>query len=394
MSNETSQQENVRWVAAAGAVALLLVAGVAWYLLRPDKVTDVRDMRTLVERLDGLQNQIDVRQRAIAESVRDFNATHPNDRIEIESAIQLKDLQQQILQRMVHAERDVSYQGLLDEIGRQGGEISRLNNEIAAIRSRLPEPIEVREGDTHYGLSLKYLNENRGLPQEEAEAILNEFAMVEDLVSGFQVWMIYDKTSDLFGSFVTQGSAPISPRRAQTRSKRALFAKIERAEELAGVLSSQKLGLEKEVDRMELVASDLQAHLNVVQWERDRAQRLAEARERERQAVERRHNSFFYAVGKFDEFKKNGVVKGGRIVPANEDLFVNSVDLRSEKMLSFSAEDAGFRRIGSVKIVPSTLKNRKHYKINYSTDRQNATIEIVDKDAFIRERRVLFGLKN
>ena len=145
---------------------------------------------------------------------------------------------------------------------------------------------------------------------------------------------------------------------------------------------------------MELVASDLQAHLNVVQWERDRAQRLAEARERERQAMERRLNSFFYAVGKFDEFKKNGVVKGGRIVPANEDLFVNSIDLRSEKMLSFSAGDAGFRRIRSVKIIPSTLKSRKHYKINYSTDRQHATIEIVDKDAFIRERRVLFGLKN
>ena len=49
--------------------------------------------------------------------------------------------------------------------------------------------------------------EKKGLPPEKAKEILDKMAVVEDIVPGFQVWMMYDETSNVFGSFVTQGAA-------------------------------------------------------------------------------------------------------------------------------------------------------------------------------------------
>jgi len=397
---EVSRTANIRWVAAAGAISLLIVAGVAWYLLRPTRVTNIQDMHTLVERLDDMHRQIESRQQAIAEAVRNFNATHPDDPIKVEDvrALKLKDLQKQILQRMVKAEKDVSYQGLLDEIGRQDAEISRLNNEIAAIQARLPEPVEAKRGDTHYGLSMKFLTEKKGLPPEKAREILDKMAVVEDMVPGFQVWMMYDESTGVFGSFVTQGTASISPRRAQVRSKRALLARIEKAQEgrkkaeaQVETLVSEKAELQQQ---MEKTASALQAEVEAARREKEEAQRLAEARERERLEAERRLNSFFYTVGNLDELKKRGVVKGGGIGQARGDLFSESLDLRLDTVVSLSAGDAGLGRIGAVKVFPSSLRKGRDYDIFYGSDRQLATVKVLNRDAFLQARRVVFGIED
>ena len=403
MSDESPRTANIRWVAAAGAISLLIVTAVAWYLLRPTKVVNIQDMHTLVDRLDDLHKQIDSRQESIAEAVRNFNTTHPNDPIKVDDvkALKLKDLQQQILQRMVKSEKDISYQGLLDEIGRQDGEISRLNNDMAAIQARLPEPVETKKGDTHYNLSYKFLTERKGLPPEKAKEILDKMAVVEDIVPGFQVWMMYDETSNVFGSFVTQGTASISPRRAQLRSqqaRRAMFRKEQvarkEAEQKVEALSSEKAELEQGVQQMERTASELQAQVSATQKEKEDAQRRAEESERKRLATERRLNSFVYAVGNLDTFKKNGVVKGGQVVATGEDLFAESLDLRSEVTVSLSAGDAGLGRIGSVKVFPSSLKKGRDYEIAYASDRQRATVEILNKEAFLGARRVVFGIED
>ncbi|OGG51607.1 MAG: hypothetical protein A3F84_19150 [Candidatus Handelsmanbacteria bacterium RIFCSPLOWO2_12_FULL_64_10] len=397
---EVSRTANIRWVAAAGAISLLIVAGVAWYLLRPTRVTDIQDMHTLVERLDDMHKQIESRQQSIAEAVRNFNVTHPDDPIKVEDvkALKLKDLQHQILQRMVKAEKDVSYQGLLDEIGRQDTEISRLNNEIAAIQARLPEPVVAKRGDTHYNLSMKFLTEKKALPSEKAKEILDKMAVVEDVVPGFQVWMMYDETTGVFGSFVTQGTAPISPRRAQVRSKRALMARIEKAQEgqkkaeaQVETLVSEKAELQQQ---MEQTASALQAQVESARREKEEAQRLAEAKERERLEAERRLNSFFYTVGNLDELKRRGVVKGGGVGQAGGDPFSESLDLRLDTVVSLSAGDAGLGRIGSVKVFPSSLRKGRDYDIFYGSDRQLATVKVLNREAFLQARRVVFGIED
>ncbi|MSS72490.1 MAG: hypothetical protein EXS64_13505 [Candidatus Latescibacteria bacterium] len=400
---EVSRTANIRWVAAAGAISLLIVAGVAWYLLRPTKVTEIQDMHTLVERLDDFHKQIEVRQQSIAEAVQSFNANHPNDPIRVDDvkALKLKDLQQQILQRMVKSEKDVSYQGLLDEIGRQDGEISRLNNEIAAIQARLPEPVEAKKGDTHYGLSMKFLTEKKGLPPEKAKEILDKMAVVEDMAPGFQVWMMYDETSGVFGSFVTQGTASITPRRAQVRAKRALMARIERAQQeqkkaeaQAETLSTQKAELQQDVQRMEQTASELQAKMTVTEREKEEAQVRAETSEQQRLTTERRVNSFFYTAGNLNEFKNRGVVKGGQIGQVGDEIFSESLDLRSDTVVNLSAGDAGLGRIGSVKVIPSSLKKGKDYEIVYASDRQRVMVEVLNRAAFLQARRVVFGIED
>jgi membrane-associated HD superfamily phosphohydrolase len=258
--------------------------------------------------------------------------------------------------------------------------------------------VEAKRGDTHYGLSIKFLTEKKGLPSEKAREILDKMAVVEDMVPGFQVWMMYDETTGVFGSFVTQGTASITPRRAQVRSKRALLARIEKAQEgrkkaeaQVETLASEKAELQQQ---MEQTASALQAEVEAARREKEEAQRLAEEKERERLEAERRLNSFFYTVGNLNELKKRGVVKGGGIGQAGGDLFSESLDLRLDTVVSLSAGDAGLGRIGSVKVFPSSLRKGRDYDIFYGSDRQLATVKVLNREAFLQARRVVFGIED
>jgi hypothetical protein len=221
------------------------------------------------------------------------------------------------------------------------------------------------------------------------------------MVPGFQVWMMYDETSNVFGSFVTQGTAPVSPRRAQLRSQQARRARLQKeqqlrkvAEEKVEALSSEKEDLRQDVQRMEHAASELQSQVSSVQREKEEAQRRAEESEQGRLTTERRMNSFLYAVGNLDTFKKNGVVKGGQVGSAGEDLFSESLDLRSEAAVHLSAGDAGLGRIGSVKVFPSSLRKGRDYTVTYTPDRQRATVEVLNREAFLGVRRVVFGIED
>jgi membrane-associated HD superfamily phosphohydrolase len=245
---------------------------------------------------------------------------------------------------------------------------------------------------------VKFLTEKKGLPSEKAREILDKMAVVEDMVPGFQVWMMYDETTGVFGSFVTQGTASITPRRAQVRSKRALLTRIEKAQEgrkkaeaQVETLVSEKAELQQQ---MEQTASALQAEVEVARRDKEEAQRLAEAKERERLEAERRLNSFFYTVGNLDELKKRGVVKGGGIGQTGGDLFSESLDLRLDTVVSLSAGDAGLGRIGSVKVFPSSLRKGRDYDIFYGSDRQLATVKVLNREAFLQARRVVFGIED
>ena len=145
---------------------------------------------------------------------------------------------------------------------------------------------------------------------------------------------------------------------------------------------------------MEQTASELQAKMTVTEREKEEAQRRAETSEQQRLTTERRVNSFFYTAGNLNEFKNRGVVKGGQIGQVGDEIFSESLDLRSDTVVNLSAGDAGLGRIGSVKVIPSSLKKGKDYEIVYASDRQRVMVEVLNRAAFLQARRVVFGIED
>lgn len=382
----------------AVCIPVVLVALGVWAYFRffsEAQVGRVEDMAELVGSLDKLHAEINERESRIAEAVKAFNATRPEgQRIDVSTSerLQLKELQKQILEKMLKSEEDVSYQGLLDKIGKQTEEIDQLGKQIAEIEARLPAPYEVKgKKETHYGISLKYLTEEKGLSKEKARELLDKIALVENLVPGFQVWLMYDDKADVFGSFVTQGTARVSPRYLQKRAKQTLLRRIASAErkekETLGRLEEKK----EEASRLQAGVDSLKSVQETLGREREEAMQRAREEERQRKRAEQELNTVYYAANTVDSFKRQGVLRdpkfrGPRIESFSNVAFDGAIDLREAQTIEVGKTAEAVR---DVFVFPGSLRQDQHYSIEYNADRRRFVVRILDKDAFLRARQIV-----
>ncbi|MBI4531638.1 MAG: hypothetical protein HY709_08945 [Candidatus Latescibacteria bacterium] len=384
-------------------VPVVLIAISIWVYFRfvsPGKVTRVEDMQELVGRLDTFHKEIDEREGKIAEVIRAFNASRPEgERIDLETSkrLQLKELEQQILEKMLKGEEDVSYQGLLEKIGKQSEEIDRLNQQITDIETRLPAPYEVKgKKETHDAISVRYLTEEKGLSKEKAKELVNKTALVENLVPGFQVWMMYDEKADMFGSFVTQGTAHVSPRYVQRKAKQALMKRITVAEKRERERAQEVEQKTSEVEQLKAGVDSLKMVQESLAREREEARRQAEEAERERKRAEQELNTVYYTVNTMEWFKKQGVIRdpkfgGPRLETLSGVVFDGMIDVREDETILIRKR--GVDRIDEVNVFPTTLRREGDYRIEYGADRSYATVRLLDKDAFLQAKRIIVAFK-
>jgi hypothetical protein len=114
-----------------------------------------------------------------------------------------------MLEDMLRQEQDVSYQGLLKRIIERDDEIAKLHEEVDKLQRVLPKPYDVKRGDNHYKICFKYLTDVEKVPKDSTDKLIDRVALIDELVPGFQIWLYFK--DGVFGTFVTQGKARISP---------------------------------------------------------------------------------------------------------------------------------------------------------------------------------------
>lgn len=388
-----------RIILAVCIPVVLIAVGVWVYFgfFSEGHVVRVEDMAELVGSLDKLHGEINERETRISEAIKAFNATRPEgQRIDVSTSerLQLKEVQKQILEKMLKGEEDVSYQGLLDKVGKQAEEIDQLGKQIAEIESRLPAPYEVKEKrETHYGISLKYLTEEKGLSKEKARELLDKIALVENLVPGFQVWLMYDEKADVFGSFVTQGTAKVSPRYLQKRAKQTLLRRIASAEKKEKERFEQLEEKKEEASRLQSGMDSLRSVQESLGREREEAVQRAREEERQRKRAEQELNTVYYAANTVDSFKRQGVLKdprfrGPRMESFSRVAFDGAIDLREAETIEIGKTSGAIKEVF---VFPGYLRQGQHYSIEYNTDRSLCTLRILDKDAFLRAKQVVLA---
>lgn len=173
---------------------------------------NVQEFQELVQKLDSKNAEIQNINKDIAGLVKQYNQTvEPGQQINFTGVDSLgfDEGQQKVLKEMLDKEENVSYRGMLQKIVDKNSEIQSLNDQLTELKAKLPAPRRVKANQTHMQLALDYLMKEKALDSKTAHDLVDKTMLIDELVPGFDVWMYYNEGT--FGTFVTQGAAPISP---------------------------------------------------------------------------------------------------------------------------------------------------------------------------------------
>lgn len=177
------------------------------------EVGSYEEFNKLVKQVQKKNEEIGAINKDITDLVHQYNANRKADeQIELPDSIMgLNKDQLKLIQTMVEKEQDLTYRGLLNQIIDKNTTINKMSAEIEDLKSRLPKPYVVKRGDTHEKICLNFLVNEKQVPKDEAMRLIDEVRLIDEMMEGFNVWLYYNE--GVFGTFVTQGTARISPNR-------------------------------------------------------------------------------------------------------------------------------------------------------------------------------------
>ncbi|MDR3671806.1 MAG: hypothetical protein P4L36_13235 [Holophaga sp.] len=362
------------------AVAMLLVAPACGRTTGKERI---KDLTQKAAELDQLTRKVD--QAAAVES-RDLTQGKLDEVLD-PATLQLTDPQKAALEARIKAEKDFSFQSLLQEVLDKDQEIKALNVRIAQLRADLPRPQIAGANDSHYGMAMNFLR-GKGVPEAQAKQMVSRVLILDRMAPGFEVYHFYG--NGVYGTWVAQGRAEMTPTRLQADQKAALEGERDQANERRQELQEQVAKLTAEAER-------IVAEIDVLRIEKARMTKevddLAAANEVQKATL----NSVHYLVGARRALEQEGVI----VVPVfardraganwNDQVFTRSADLRREDSITLTAAQAGLDRIGKVEVVPGSLEKDKHYVLDFNPDRTAATVKILAKERF-RNEKVVFAL--
>ncbi len=372
--------------------------------------TEIESFEELVERLDATEQQIRARQDEIKATIEDYNEKNPDAQVDVQSLtnMALNPDHETVLNEMLAAEADVSYRGLVQEIINSREEVATLQQAMQDLRNDLPAPYTVQDNESHLQIALEYLMENHGLDAAAARDAVEQTALVENLNVGNQVWLLY--RDNVLGTYVTQGSAEISPGRAQriaiARINRTIKMLTEerddaqaRAAFIADSLGQVKDTLEERIVFLRSEEERLNDQIDMLAEARDQALAQRDLEESARLEAEMKLNSVFFAVGTMDHWKDIEVIKdpffgGPRVESLAGVDFSKSQDLRESTVLTI--ERSGFPsldRIKKVDVFPRAFREGQDFVIAFHPSGDRVSVELLVPDNFAGQN-VLFALRD
>jgi hypothetical protein len=367
-----------RYLLGAFTVALLLVAPGC---KKDGEPKEIRDLSQKAAELDKLSQKANV---SGAEQSRKLKEAGVNDVKPNAETLQLTDDQKKALEERIKAEKNSSYQALLQEVLDKDKEIKDLNDKISKLRAILPKPDVAKANDSHYGMAMKYLKK-RGVGEEQAKKLVSRVLIMDKLAPGFEVYHFY--ANGVYGSWGFQGKASITPTELQAEEK----AKIEGERDTA-VAQGQKL--QEELSDLNAQKEKITAEVAALQSEKTNMIKELEGLAATNEAQKAKLNSLHYVVGERKGLEAKGII----VVPvfakdragANwaDSVFTKAVDLRSQDTITITAAEVGLTKLGKVSVIPGSLEKDKHYSVTFSEDKSSATIKLLSKERFKNEKVV------
>ena len=191
---------------------ILLLAAIVLCTACGGKQMSIEEFQNMAREAEEHSESIAEQQSEIRDIMQSYNQTVGADRklaLILDPETGLSEDQLARLEEHIDSETDESCQELLTQIFVLQAGIDTQREELHEITAELPEPHRVARGENHYTLCMNYLMTEHQLSRHRADSIVARVALSSDIIEGFHVWYLYQ--NDVFGTFVTQGDAHISP---------------------------------------------------------------------------------------------------------------------------------------------------------------------------------------
>ena len=369
---------------------IFLVVVIAFFLFKgkpgsaKKKSVKIQQAQKLVNKINSLESSIMKRQSEVFSLISEYKKKTGRNLPAI-NMLNLSPQERQILQQKINEEQSVSIQSLLGDILKKNKAIAGLNVKMHEIEALLPKPTVVNKGQTHYQIARNFL-ENRGIETKEAKRLIERAALFDYLVPGFKVWNFH--TENEFGTFVTQGTATISPNTIRRQAKRKLENDRDEAISAGETLA-------QEIDLLEKRKETLISQIAMLDQEKDELiTKIGDLNVKNR-TLQVELNSLFYLLETKDSLKKKGVLKGGgflsstRLDNFSPELFQASIDLRKENIINVSADAYKVKKINKIVVYPKFYKLNQDFNVVIDKTQKYAVLTILKRDKLKNVRLVI-----
>lgn len=326
-------------------------------------------MRKLAAKIGILETEVYEKQEELFNLLKVYNQK-TGESLPALKSLGLSDDERKILEDKIIKEEDLSIKSLLKDILDRDSKISRLKSEMVNYEALIPKSHIAAEGETHYKIAMDFLIIEKNVEKERAAKLVEETLLFDPLIPGFRVWNFY--SNDEFATFVTQGSAGISPielrREPQKKSGDITNGALDEEKRLTAKIKE----LRTVRYQLESQIKNLQRELNLLFYMVDLKKNL-----RERGIIEKQ---------KILGVLKVGSPKLKKVSPADYD---QKIDLRTEKIIEIYANQFNLDEIKKVTLYPGFYNKDVDYKIEIDVDKKKAIVKILITEKFRRDRVVI-----
>ncbi len=364
------------------ALSLILVFGV--FKDKSKETPKVKQMHKLVSKIRNLETDVNQKQGEIMDLIKDYREK-TGETLPTMDGLSLSEKEKQLLEEKIQNEQDVSIKSLLSDILEKKDEISELHGKIKILEGLLPSPHLVVQGENHYEIAMNFLLNKKGVEKKRALKLIERTAMFEPLIPGFKVWNFY--SGEEYGTFITQGGAPISPNAIRRKAKKdlvdardnAIAEKNKLAEDI-NILDQKREQIISQVDDLNQEKQNLMVKITD----------LGEKNSEMQTAI----NSVSYLLDIKKNLLSKKIIKGGflrspRLKNVSPELFENSLDMRESNAIEIQAKQFELKKIKKIVVYPKFYKKDIDYEITIDETGQYAIIKMISVDKFKNDRIVI-----
>jgi hypothetical protein len=383
-ADSTTEKKSRKIFYVIGALALVILV-LAYFVLKgpagPKMSPKMKQMEETVQQIQQLETSIQDKQNEVFNVLNEYKKKTGEELPEV-NIMNLSPEQKKVLEDKIKNEKDVSIKSLLQDILDKNSDIQSLNARVQELETLLPKPHVVEKGENHYQIAMNFLLNEKGVDKARAMELVERTALFEPIVPGFKIWNFY--AEDEYGTFITQGTAPISPNQIQRKVKKELVDAKDQA-------IAEKDKLQSDINEMETRRTELISQLDLLNQEKQSMLGKMSELNDQNQEMQTALNSVYFALDLRKNLNEKGIIKGGflrstKLQKVDTTLFDKSLDLRGDPKIAVAAAAYQLGKIRDITIYPSYFKPDTDYKIEFDEARQNATITLLDVKKFMSEK--------
>ncbi len=347
----------------------------------------INQMGRLTAKIGELETEIRKKQNELFNALTEYSQKTGEPPPAL-NGLKLSDDDKKMLKNKIANEADNSLKTLLEDILKRDSEIAGLKAKMGEYETLLPPPRTANGKESHYQIAMEYLMKERGVKKERALWLVERTVLFEPMISGFRVWNFY--SGDEFRSFVTQGSADISPRELKKVAQKYLIDIRDKA-----LAETEKLT--DEINSLTSIKYQLNSHISDLRDKEQKMRKKLKNLFEQNLEMQRVINSLFFITALEKDLIRTGIIKSPilgilgpkKLVEISPEYFNQNIDLRQTTVIEIHAYEFNLSKIKSVTLLPRFYKKGTDYKIEIAEDKKKAIVTVLAIEKFKSNRVVI-----